>query len=136
MAKIGWAVIANAVLNNQNNQPVLDSPIVSIDLPVVPNNFSFSLAFCAIDMIESKKYILDLKIFEPSNDAPLVSGEIGLDHKYDLSQKNSSFFSDVGFQNFQFNEFGIHRIELKIEEDSEPFTIYFEVRQRLNGPRK
>lgn len=128
MPKVGWALITSAVFNNQNNQPVLDHPLATIDLFNVPNNYTFSLAFCLINLVEDRKYILKIEIFEPDNEEPLLTGEVGIDHKLMVPFDKSSFFSDLNMQNFRFNKFGEHKIVFSLD-DKESHKIYFDVRK-------
>lgn len=134
MAQVSWALITTNVYNNPNNQPVLDFPLPAIDLHNVPNNFSFSVAFALIGLNESKRYILKIQMYEPDEKQPLLEGEIGIDHKYNEDENNSSFFSDVNMQNFQFNKFGVHKIIFSIDE-LQSHTIYFDVRRAKNATR-
>lgn len=70
MAQIAWIMPTARVLNNENNRMVLDTPLTQIVLEIVPNNFTFDIAFGIIDLDVSKQNDLNIVIENISTNIP------------------------------------------------------------------
>ncbi|MBO0385602.1 hypothetical protein [Staphylococcus haemolyticus] len=134
MAQIAWIMPTARVLNNENDRMVLDTPLTQIVLDIVPNNFTFDIAFGIIDLDVSKQNDLNIVIENISTDIPkkildsTLSIERNIAYKSDnVNEKDKyiEFESSIILNNFKFPLEGIHRITLTIENNS--MHSYFKV---------
>lgn len=133
MAKISWIVPVNRVLKNENNDMVLDSPITQLGLRVLPNNYSFNVAFGIIDLDILKentvKFIMGTQI--DGNKHILINTYLNLDTPMtgidnEIIENNSvEFDSSININNFDFEHEGLHFIRLEIDDNS--MESYFNV---------
>ncbi|MDL0112367.1 hypothetical protein [Mammaliicoccus sciuri] len=132
MAKISWIVPVNNVLKNDNNEMVLDTPITQLSLRILPNNYSFSIAFGIIDLDSTKENIVKFSMGKQHQDSKqtFINTDFRLNQMFvneDLDEKYKlvEFDSNININNFNFEHEGLHFIKLEIEDDS--LEVYFTV---------
>lgn len=134
MAKIAWIIPTGRVLSNENNRMVLDTPLTQIILDVVPNNFTFDIAFGVIDLDISKQNDLNIVIENESTNKPekILDSTLTIEKNtaytsdnVDEKDKYIEFESSIILNNFKFPLEGIHRITLTIDNNS--MHSYFKV---------
>lgn len=133
MAKISWIVPVNRVLKNENEDMVLDSPITQLGLRVLPNNYSFNIAFGIIDINISKENIVKFSMgtYIDGDKHILICTDLKLDtpkieiDKEIIENNSVEFDSNINVNNFDFEHEGLHFIKLEIDEDS--METYFNV---------
>lgn len=134
MAKIAWITPTSRVLSNENNRMVLDTPLTQIVLDVVPNNFTFDIAFGIIDLDMSKQNSLNIVIENESTNKPekILDSTLTIEKNIAYTSDNVNekdkyieFESSVILNNFKFSLEGIHRITLTIDNNS--MHSYFKV---------
>jgi len=134
MAKIAWITPTSRVLSNENNRMVLDTPLTQIVLDVVPNNFTFDIAFGVIDLDMSKQNDLNIVIENESTNKPekILDSTLTIEKNIAYTSDNVNekdkyieFESSVILNNFKFPLEGIHRITLTIDNNS--MHSYFKV---------
>ncbi|MGW9775834.1 hypothetical protein ACUW50_001485 [Staphylococcus sp. 093350072-1] len=134
MAKIAWITPTSRVLSNENNRMVLDTPLTQIVLDVVPNNFTFDIAFGIIDLDMSKQNDLNIVIENESTNKPekILDSTLTIEKNIAYTSDNVNekdkyieFESSVILNNFKFPLEGIHRITLTIDNNS--MHSYFKV---------
>lgn len=134
MAKIAWITPTSRVLSNENNRMVLDTPLTQIVLDVVPNNFTFDIAFGVIDLDMSKQNDLNIVIENESINKPekILDSTLTIEKNtaytsdnVDEKDKYIEFESSIILNNFKFPLEGIHRITLTIDNNS--MHSYFKV---------
>lgn len=134
MAKIAWITPTSRVLSNENNRMVLDTPLTQIVLDVVPNNFTFDIAFGVIDLDMSKQNDLNIVIENESTNKPekILDSTLTIEKNIAYTSDNVNekdkyieFESSVILNNFKFSLEGIHRITLTIDNNS--MHSYFKV---------
>lgn len=134
MAKIAWITPTSRVLSNENNRMVLDTPLTQIVLDVVPNNFTFDIAFGIIDLDMSKQNNLNIVIENESTNKPkkILDSTLTIEKNIAYTSDNVNekdkyieFESSVILNNFKFSLEGMHRITLTIDNNS--MHSYFKV---------
>ncbi len=118
MAKIGYLLLCEDVIGNQNEMSI-HKPYVALSPLSIPGNYSFTIAFSLFDLKENSKYELKITMVTPSGTVVLNDNfefeftvPEGVTRKVPYGQMN------IGFPNFPLREKGIYELTLMINDES------------------
>lgn len=130
MANIGWGLISENIMVDNNGKPIIVGPLNSIGLPILPNYYTFYVNFSVVNLEHETEHKIFINVGEDNTGNIISDGWLTFTTEKSLPEykgKLGTFMQNVQLANVKFKNPGIHYVEIFTNTSDEKFKIKFDV---------
>lgn len=130
MANIGWGLISENVMVDNDGKPLIVGPLNSITLPTFPNNYTFFVNFSVVNLEHETDHKISICVGELETNKIISDGWLSFSTEKPLPEFNGrlgTFMQNIQLANVKFESYGIHFIDIYTNTSEKKFRIQFDV---------
>jgi len=134
MARIGYMLICDEVVQHNQNQLAIFAPYPQITTISMPGQYSFTLSLSIYDIVPEQKNHLKIILKDPDGKT-VWDMNADFDTKNNNNDNNGDFqhtIMNIPFKNYIFNKKGIYTFvtEVEVKETDDKNSFSFPVRKK------